>query len=241
MNLLLPVFKLQLTHYLRAPATYLGIAMFLALSTTLGLNTHGLLEQNSSDLQNFFEWHPWLYLLFIPALSIQLWADEQQTGLCELLNVLPVNSAELVVGKFLAAWTVVVLALALTFPIIVMVNILGTVDNGVIAAHYLVSALLAASYLSIGCFMCALSHQRLLTFLLTLSLLLMISGLSSVLYALEHQAPIWIVDSLTALNPLTRFAMFDHGTLALYDILYFISLIIALLAATTIVLNYKNS
>jgi ABC-2 type transport system permease protein len=241
LNLLLPVFKLQLTRYLRAPATYLSIAMFLALSTTLGLDTLGLLEQNSSDLQNFFEWHPWLYLLFIPALSIQLWTDEQQTGLSELLKLLPVSSAELVIGKFLAAWTIVALTLALTFPLVVMVNMLGTVDNSVIAAQYLVSGLLAASYLSIGCFMCALSHQRLLTSVLTLSLLLTISGLSSVLDALEHQAPIWIVDSLTALSPLIRFGMIDHGALALHDMLYFISLTIALLAATTIVLNYKKS
>ena len=235
------IIKRQLAHYLCAPATYLNIAVFLALSTTLGLHNSQLLEQNSSDLQDFFQLHPWLYLLLIPALSTQLWADENETGLRDLLITLPVTSAELVIGKFFAAWVITAMALALTLPIVVIVNTLGSADNSVIATQYLASWLLAGSYLSVGCFICALSRHHLVIFILTLSILLVSSGLSSVLDALEHQAPIWVIDNVSSLSPLSRFTQIDHGVIVLRDCLYFISTIVASLAATTVILNYKNS
>lgn len=241
MNMLPSIFKRQLSRYLCAPATYLNIAVFLALSTTLGLHSSQLLERNSTDLQDFFQFHPWLYLLLIPALCTQLWSDENETGLSNLLITLPVTSAELVLGKFLAAWLITAMTLVLTLPIVVMINTLGNADNSVIATQYLASWLLAGSYLSVGCFICILSRHHLLTFTLTLSILLIISGLSSVLDALEHQAPIWVIDNLTSLSPLSRFTQIDHGVIVLRDCLYFISVIVASLAATTVILNYKNS
>lgn len=241
MNMLPSIIKRQLARYFCAPATYLNIAIFLTLSTTLGLHNSQLLEQSSSDLQDFFQLHPWLYLLLIPALSTQLWADENETGLRDLLITLPVTSTELVIGKFFAAWVITAMALALTFPIVVMVNTLGSADNNVIATQYLASWLLAGSYISVGCFICALSRHHLVIFILTLSILLVISGLSSVLDALEHQAPIWVIDNVSSLSPLSRFTQIDHGVIVLRDCLYFISTIVASLAATTVILNYKNS
>lgn len=235
------IIKRQLARYLCAPATYLNIAVFLTLSTTLGLHSSQLLERNSTDLQDFFQLHPWLYLLLIPALSTQLWADENETGLSDLLITLPVTGAEWVIGKFFAAWIIIALALVLTLPIVVLVNTLGSADNTVITTQYLASWLLAGSYLSIGCFICALNRHYLIIFILTLSILLLISGLSSVLDALEHQTPIWIIDNVTSLSPLPHLSQIDHGVIVLRDCLYFISVIVASLAATTVVLNYKNN
>ena len=235
------IIKRQLSRYFYTPATYLNIAVFLTLSTTLGLHNSQLLELNSTDLQDFFQLHPWLYLLLIPALSTQLWADENETGLSDLLITLPVTSAELIMGKFFAAWAIIALTLALTLPIVVMINALGSADNSVIATQYLASWLIARSYLSIGCFIGVLSRHLLIIFILTLSILLVISGLSSVLDALEHQAPVWIIDNVASLNPLSRFTQIDHGVIVLRDCLFFISVIVASLAATTVILNYKNS
>lgn len=241
MNLLPSVFKRQLTRYLTTPATYLCIAAFVGLSTTQGLDASQLFEHDSSDLQAFFQLHPWLYLLLVPALCTQLWADEHESGLSNLLNVLPITTTELVIGKFIAAWAICAFALVLLFPIVVAVNLLGRADNTVIATQFLASWLVAGSYLSIGCFVCALSRQRLIIFILTLGLLLAASSVSLVIDGLEHQAPIWIIDSLISLNPLSRFALIDHGALTLRDTLYFISIIMTSLAATTVILNYKNS
>lgn len=240
MNVLFAVFSRQLSSYLSSPSTYLSIAAFLVLSATLGLYTRQWLTHDGSHLQAFFHFHPWLYLLLIPALSTQLLANEHETGFVDFLATLPLTSTALVIGKFFAAWVITGLALLLTFPIVIVINVLGTADNFVIASQFMASGLLAGSYLSIGFFICALTHQRLVIFLLTLCLLLIKGTLSSVLDALEHQTPIWIVDSLASISPFLRFAMIDHGSLLLRDGLYFISIIVAFLAATIVLLNYKN-
>ncbi|TFY92040.1 ABC transporter permease [Pseudomonas kairouanensis] len=240
MNRVFTVFRRQLANYLCAPSTYLSITAFLLLSAVLGLQTHQWLEQGSRHLQAFFQIHPWLYLLLIPTLSTQLLANEHESGFVDFLATLPLKPSELVVGKFFAAWVIAALALLLTFPLVIMINVFGTADNLVIASQFLASWLLAGSYLSVGFFICALTHQRLVIFLLTLCLLLIAGSLSSVLDALEHQTPIWIIDSLTSLSPFLRFAMIDHGSFILRDGLYFISMMVAFLTATIVLLNYKR-
>ena len=241
MKLLPIIFKRQLASYACSPGTYLSVAVFLVLCAALGLHANHWMERNSSDLQTFFELHPWLYLLLIPCLSMQLWADEHDSSFRETMKSLPVCAMQQVIGKFMAAWVVCGVALMLNFPLVVAVNYLGSADNVVITSQFLVSWLLAGSYLSVGCFVCAIAQQRIVIFLLTLGLLLTASGLSSVLDALEHQAPIWVVDSLMSLDPISRFSEMDNGKLTLHDVLYFTSMILAFLSATTITLNYKNS
>ncbi|AZP73085.1 ABC transporter permease [Pseudomonas poae] len=241
MNALLVVFRRQLSSYLSAPATYVSVVIFLVLSAVLGLHASQLLENNSSDLHIFFQLHPWLYLLLIPTLSTQLWATEHTDSFVDFMATLPLTRGELVIGKFLAAWIVSGVALLLTLPLVVVINVLGTPDNMIIASQFMASWLLAGSYLSVGCFICALAHQRLVVFLLTLSLLLAASSLATLLDALEQQAPLWIIDSLTTLSPSLRFAMINHGAFILHDCLFFISMIIAFLAATILLLNYKYS
>ncbi len=240
MRLLPVIFKYQLISYASTPATYLSVALFLLMSMTLGLYTNRWLEQDTLDLQVFFQLHPWLYLLLMPALATQLWSEESNTGFLDMINTLPVTATELAIGKFLAAWAVAAVALVLTFPLVIATNYMGTADNGVIASQFIASWLLAASYLSAGGFICTLARQRVIVFTLTLCLLLAASGLSSVIDALEHQAPIWIIDSLIALNPISRFSSIDNGKLTLHDTAYYISMTLAFLAATIVTLNHKN-
>lgn len=241
MRLLPLIFKRQLASYACTPSTYLSVAVFLVLCAALGLHSNQWMEQDSSDLQAFFELHPWLYMLLIPGLSMHLWSDEHSTSFSNMLKTLHITSAERVIGKFLAAWVVCSVALLLNFPLVIAAHYLGTPDDGVIASQFLASWLLAGSYLSVGCFICALTHQRVVIFLLTMGLLLTLSGLFSVMDALEHQAPIWIVDSMMKLDPIARFSSMDNGKITLHDGLYFISMIFAFLSATIVTLNYKNS
>ncbi|MGQ7859249.1 ABC transporter permease [Pseudomonas sp. 32A] len=240
MKLLPVIIKRQLASYFSAPITYLSTAVFLTAAAVCGFYTSQLLEQNSVDLHGFFQLHPWLYLLLTPVLSTQLWADEHTAGSMDFLSTLPVTGFERVVGKFLAAWIVSGVALILTFPIVITVNYFGNPDNAVIASQYFGSWLLAGSYLSAGSFICTLTHHRLIIFTVTLCLLLVASGLSSILDAIEHQAPIWLIDRVTSLSPSTRFDAMDQGVLALQDSLYFISIIVTFLAMTTIALNVRN-
>jgi ABC-2 type transport system permease protein len=192
-------------------------------------------------LQIFFQLHPWLYLLLIPVLAAQLWSDESNAGFLDLMKILPITTFEWVIGKFLAAWVVAGTALMLTFPLVIIANYLGVADNSVIASQFMSSWLLAGSYLAVGCFIFTLVRQRTTLFILTVGLMLIVSALSYLLDALEHQAPIWAVDSLVSLSPFSRYSAIDNGKFTLRDTLYFISMIFAFLAATTVTLNYKHS
>ena len=241
MKLLPVIFKHQLARYACTPSTYLSVAAFLVLCTSLGLYTGLWMDGDSANLNVFFQLHPWLYLLLVPTLATQLWSDENTASLHDLMKTLPLTTAERVTGKFLAAWVVCGSALMLTFPIVIVANYLATADNSVIASQFLASWLLAGSYLAVGCFICALTRQRIAIFLVTLGLLLAASAIASVLDALEYQAPLWLIDSLLSLNPLSRFDTIDNGKLTLRDSLYFISMIVAFLLATTVTLNYRNS
>ncbi|CRM01682.1 MULTISPECIES: ABC transporter permease [Pseudomonas] len=240
MRLLPVIFKHQLTSYASTPATYLSIALFLLMSVTLGLYAHRWLEQDTLDLQIFFQLHPWLYLVLMPTLTTQLWAEESNAGFLDVVKILPITASELAIGKFLAAWAVASAALISTFPLVIVANYLGTADNGLIASQFIASWLLAGSYLAVGCFICSFTRQHIIIFILTLCLLLIASGLSTAIDNLEHQAPVWLIDSLTVLNPLSRFSTIDNGKLTLHDAAYFISIIVAFLTATTVILNHKH-
>lgn len=240
MKLLPVIFKRQLLHYACTPGTYLSVAIFSVLYVALGLHMSPWPEHDINTLQVFFQLHPWLYLLLIPSLATQLWSDESNAGFLDLMKTVPVTTHEWVVGKFLAAWAVVGMALMLAFPLVIIANYMGNADNNIIASQFMSSWLLAGSYLSVGLFIFTLLPQRTVLFILTVGLLLTSSALSYLLDALEHQAPIWAIDSLASLSPFSRFSAIDNGKFTLRDVLYFISIIVAFLTATTVTLNYRH-
>ena len=123
-------------------------------------------------------YHPWLYLLLVPAIAMRLWAEERKTGTIELLMTLPISPWEAILGKFLAAWAFVGLALVLTFPMWITVNVLGRPDNGVILASYLGSFLTAGAFLAIGSCISALTKNQVIAFIVAAAIcfLLVMSG-----------------------------------------------------------------
>jgi ABC-2 type transport system permease protein len=140
----------ELRSYFGTPIAYVFLIIFVVLSGVFTFYVGNLLGRGTADLQPFFNYLPWLYLVLIPAVSMRLWAEERKTGTIELLMTLPVTMAQAVLGKFLAAWTFTGIALVLTFPIWITVNYLGAPDNGVIVASYIGSFLMAGAYLAIG-------------------------------------------------------------------------------------------
>jgi len=238
---LLPViFKRQLGSYFSSLATYSCIAAFLLASTIAGFQLGMFLEQDSTDLYHFFRFHPWLYLLLIPALCTQFWSDEEKEGALDFLNTLPITVFELTLGKFFAAWIISGLALLLTFPIVITINYLGSPENKTIAVQFFGSWLLAGAYLAGGCFICALTCHRVTIFTLTFGLLLAASGVSSVLDTIDYHTPTWIIDSLISVSPSVRFDAIGNGVLTLRDTSYFLSMILAFLAATIITLKLRK-
>ena len=126
------------------------LVIFLLLTGFFTFTAGGFFERGEASLASFFAWHPWLYLVLVPAVGMRLWSEERRSGTLELLLTMPVTTWQAILGKFLASWVFLAIALALTFPVVLTVNVLGDPDNGVIATGYFGSLLLAGAYLALS-------------------------------------------------------------------------------------------
>lgn len=242
MKALFTVFRRELAAYFATPLAYVFIFIFLVLSGATTFFLGNFFERGQADLAPFFGFHPWLYLLLVPAIAMRLWADERKTGTVELLLTLPVSIGQAVVGKFLAAWTFAGIALALTFPMWITVNYLGSPDNGVILTSYIGSFVMAGAYLAIGACFSALSKNQVIAFVLAavVCLLFTVSGTPLVLNAFSGWAPASVVDTVAGLSMLANFDGISRGVLDAVNIVYFASVIVLFLFANAIFVSlYK--
>lgn len=221
------IFRRELAGYFATPVAYVFIVGFLLLSGIFTFYVGGLFERGQADLKPFFNFHPWLYVVLMPAVAMRLWAEERRSGTVELLLTLPVDVGGAVLGKFLAAWAFAGLALALTFPVWITVNILGQPDNGVIVAGYVGSLFMAGGYLAICACMSALTRNQVVAFVssIVVCLLFTVAGSPIVLDALAAWAPRLLLDAVASFSFLTRFSAIADGVIDLRDVVYFGSLI----------------
>ena len=233
----------ELGAYFATPLAYVFVLIFLMLSGAFTFYIGGFYERGQADLSAFFNFHPWLYLFLVPAISMRLWAEERKSGTIELLLTLPLTRMQAVLGKFLAAWLFTGLALALTFPLWITVNFLGRPDNGVIVSSYLGSWLMAGSFLAIGSCMSALTRNQVIAFILTVVVcfLFVLSGFPLVLDAVSAWAPRVLVDAIASMSFLTHFNSIARGVIGLRDLLFFLSLVVVWLAATALVIEMKQA
>ena len=237
------IFKRELASYFSTPLAYIFIVIFLMLTQVFTFYMGGFFDRGQADLLAFFNFHPWLYLFLVPALSMRLWAEERKTGTIELLLTLPITLQNAVVGKFLAAWVFVGIALLLTFPIWITVNYLGAPDNGVIVASYLGSWLMAGGYLAIGSCMSAVTSNQVIAFILTVVIcfLFVVTGFPMVMDVVTGWAPLGVVDAIASLSFLHHFNSISKGVFDLRDMVYFSLMIFSWLLATAIVIHMKKA
>ncbi|MBP7831016.1 MAG: ABC transporter permease subunit [Kiritimatiellae bacterium] len=225
--------------YFNSPIAYVFIVIFLALAGFFTFSVAHFYEAGQADLRGFFFWHPWLYLILVPAAAMRLWAEERRSGTVELLLTLAVTPAQAVLGKFLAAWLFLLLALGLTFPVALTAAYLGAPDPGPIVCGYIGSALLAGAYLAVGLFTSALTRNQVVSFVLAvvLGLFLILAGFPPVTDLLSRWAPGWLVDGVAAFSFMPHFETLQRGVLDLRDFVYFGSVIGFMLLATSLVLR----
>lgn len=237
------IFRREFAGYFITPVAYVFIVIFLALAAALTFYVGSFFERGRADLLSFFQWHPWLYLFFMPAISMRLWAEERKTGTIELFLTLPVSTAAAVVGKFLAAWVFAGLALALTFPIWLTVNYLGEPDNGVIAASYIGSFLLAGAYLAIGSCLSALTRNQVIAFVLTVTVcfLFNVLGTGALQPVLGDAVPAEFLETLASFSLLSHFNNIVKGVIDLRDLAYYALAIGVWLAAAAITVDLKKA
>jgi ABC-2 type transport system permease protein len=231
MRVTLAIARRELTAYFSTPLAYVFLVAFVASAGAATFYFGGFMERRQADLTPFFDFHPWLYLVFIPAVGMRLWAEERRQGTSELLMTLPVTAWQAVLGKFLAAWAFVGIALALTFPIWISVNYLGAPDNGVILAGYVASLLMAGALVAVTSFASSLTNSQVIAFVfgVVASFLLLMSGLPLVLNLFTGWAPQYVVDLVASFSLLTHFDAIARGVLDMRSIVFFASLILLFL------------
>ena len=236
------VFRREFGSYFATPLAAVFIVIFLLLAGAFAFFLGDLFETGQADLQVFFRFHPWLYLLLVPAVAMGLWAEERKTGTMELLLTQPISLWQAVLGKFFAAWAFVALALALTFPLWITVNWLGDPDNGVILASYLGSLLMAGAFIALGSCLSAATRSQVIAFILIVlvSLLFLLAGFPLALDPLRGMAPQSVVDAVSGMSFLTHFQAITRGVLDLRDVAYFLLAIIGWLVATVLVIEIKK-
>jgi ABC-2 type transport system permease protein len=243
MRPVITIFKRELAAYFSTPLAYVFIVIFLALAGSFTFFLGSFFERGQADLEGFFVFHPWLYLILVPAVAMRLWAEERRGGTIELLMTLPVGTFQIVLGKFLAAWAFAGIALALTFPMWITVNYLGNPDNGVIFLSYLGSWVMAGAFIAIGACMSALTKNQVVAFVLGAAacFLFLMSGVDLVLAAFRGWAPQIVVDTVASFSFITHFQQIMKGMVDLSTVVFFASLIIVCLMINTFLADLKKA
>jgi len=236
------IFKRELAAYFTTPIAYVFLVIFIFLSGIFAFDLGDFFARGQADLVAFFNFHPWLYLVLIPALSMRLWAEERRGGTIELLFTLPVTMTQAVLGKYFAAWAFTAIALVLTFPMWLTVNYLGDPDNGVILAAYIGSLLMAGAFLAIGSCVSALTRNQVIAFVLSavVCLAFVMSGFPLVLQFFSSWAPQAIVDVIASFSFLSHFNSIAKGVIDLRDIIYFVSFIAFWLFANAVLVEWNK-
>ena len=233
--------KRELGAYFSSPLAYVFIVIFLLLCGFFTFSVQpNLFDRGQASLSGtFFFWHPWFYMFLVPAVGMRLWAEERRVGTLELLLTMPVSTWQAIVGKFLASWLFLALALLLTFPVVLTVNYLGSPDNGVIFASYVGSWLMAGAYLAISCLTSAMTRTQVVSFILSVvvCLFLILAGFQPVVDFIAGFARPGVVDFVTSFSVITHFEGFQKGVLDSRDVLFFLSVIGFSLFTTGVILR----
>jgi ABC-2 type transport system permease protein len=233
--------KRELAAYFSSPLAYVFIVIFLLLCGFFAFSVQPtLLDRGEASLSaNFFMWHPWFYLFLVPAVGMRLWAEERRVGTIELLLTMPITAWQAIVGKFLASWIFLGVALVLTFPIVITVNYLGSPDNGTILCGYIGSWLMAGAYLAISCITSAMTRAQVVIFIISvvICLFLILAGYPPVINFLQQLFTPKLADLVASFSVMTHFEGLQKGVLDSRDLLFFVSVIGFSLFTTSVILR----
>ena len=232
----------ELGGYFATPVGSVFIVIFLVLQGALTFNLGGFFTRGQADLSPFFTFLPWVFVLLVPAITMRLWAEERRLGTIELLLSLPITQGQAVLGKFLAAWAFCAIALALTFPFVVTVNILGRPDNGVIASGYAGALLVAGAFLAVGAALSALTRNQVIAFVLGLAVCFVFAAASYPLVTdfLSRNVPA-LADVARRIAVIDRFQDFTRGIVSLRDLIFFATFIGFWLFVNAVIVDLRKA
>lgn len=240
----LTIYKRELGSYFSQPTAYAIIVIFLLLSMLFTFTFGNFMRVGDASLEwAFFFWHPWIYMFLAPAVGMKLWADEQRTGTIELLGTFPLSIWSAITGKFLAAATVWLIALVLTFPIVITVNYLGDPDNGAIFSAYLGSFLVCCTFLAITMLVSACTRDQVVCLIVSvaLSVLMVLCAYDDFTRVIQSMTNKSVVEVLTSFGAWEHFRSLNRGMFRLQDLVWFASFIMVSLLGTSAILSAKRS
>ncbi len=242
MNNILTIAGRELAAYFATPVATVFIVIFLILQGAMTFNLGSFFDRGQADLSPFFTFIPWVFLLLIPAITMRLWAEERRQGTIELLLTLPITQGQAVLGKFLAAWAFCAIALVLTFPFVITVNLLGNPDNGVIASGYVGALLVAGAFLAVGSALSAATRNQVIAFVLAVAVCFVFAVASYPLVTdfLSRNTPA-LAEIARRLAVLDRYQAFTRGIVSLRDLVFFASFIGFWLFLNTVLVDQRKA
>jgi ABC-2 type transport system permease protein len=242
MNSFWSVFKRELKSYFTTPVAYVFLVVFLFFAGYLAFK-QGFFEARQADMRAFFMNLPLLFVFMVPATAMRLWAEERRVGSIELLLTLPITVIQAVLGKFFAAWFFLAIALLLTFPMVITVCYLGDPDVGLIITGYVGSLLMAGGFLAVGCFFSAVSKNQVISFVLAVvaCAILVFAGMPTTMNYLSLFLPGGLVSAIETMSFQSHFESIQRGVLEFKDLSYFVLLIVAWIAACSVILDERKA
>lgn len=238
------IYKRELSSSFAQPTAFAIIVIFLLLALGLAFTFGSFMRIGDASLEwPFFFWHPWIYMLLAPAVGMKLWSDEQRTGTIELLGTFPISTASAIAGKFLAAATVWLIALACTFPIVIAVNWLGDPDNGAIAAGYLGSFLVCCTFTAVTMLVSACTRDQVVCLIVSVFICatMVLCGYDDFTRELGKATSPAVVETVQSISLWEHFRSLTRGLFRLQDMVWFASAIAVSLLGTSAILSSKRA
>lgn len=239
------VAKRELISFFSSPIAYVFIVIFLLLSGffTFAVGGGRFFARGQADLGSFILWHPWLYMFLVAAVGMRLWSEERRLGTMELLLTLPITAWQAILGKYLASWLFLAIALFLTFPVVITIGYLGKPDYGPVISGYFGSFLLAGAFLAISSFTSALTRNQVVSFILSLviSLFLILAGFPPITDLLSSWVSPRVLEAIAGISVITHFDNFSQGVIDLRDVIFFLSIIGLFLFITSVILRIHRT
>jgi ABC-2 type transport system permease protein len=227
--------KKELKSYFNSPVAYIVIILFLLISGWI--YTSNMFLSKTADLRSLFGFiSNYLFLFFIPALSMRLFSEEKRSGTIELLGTMPISEWQMVLGKYIPAFLLMVLMLVLTGVNYITISYLGDPDGGATMGGYIGLILMASSYLAIGLFTSSLSKNQIVSFILSFAIIFMFILFDYV----KNFVGGFTANIFEYLSTTYHYQAIERGVLDSRNLIYYVSLTFAFLFATAQVLQSRK-
>ncbi len=218
------IFRREFGAYFNSPIAYVFLVAFVLIPNVLFMFFYQ--AQRQLSMRDYFGLLPYVFLFFVPAITMRLWSEERRAGSIEILLTLPVRVGEAVVGKFLAAYAFLAIAICSTLTIPISMTMFGRPDWGPLIGAYLGAVLMGGLFLALGAYISSLSTNQIVAFIVSVSLsfLFILFGFFFVLQFAGRLSPV-LADVLSYLSVLRHFANIAKGVIDTSDVIYSLSFI----------------